>query len=131
MSVRPDSLATSEGTLISISISVQSSCLESVLEALAGVSFPVNPQIYHDAAVISRFPTAGITCAPLSATISPRERTGPRLQCSFSPANMTEVCEPICLQAVIPTLFPHAVIEVIPMPVINPMDETLFISPQG
>ena len=55
MSVRPDSLATSEGTLISISISVQPSCLESLLEALAGVSFPVNPQIYHDAAVISRF----------------------------------------------------------------------------
>jgi hypothetical protein len=56
MSVRPDSLATSEGTLISISISVQPSCLESLLEALAGVSFPVNPQIYHDAAIISRYP---------------------------------------------------------------------------
>ena len=56
MSVRPDSLATSEGTLISISISVQPSRLESLLEVLAGVSFPVNPQIYHDAALVSRFP---------------------------------------------------------------------------
>ena len=26
-----------------------------LLEALAGVAFPVNPQIYHDAAVVSRF----------------------------------------------------------------------------
>jgi hypothetical protein len=56
MSVRSESLATSEGDLVSISISVQPSRLESLLEALAGVSFPVNPQIYHNAAIISRLP---------------------------------------------------------------------------
>ena len=56
MSVRPESLATSEGALISISISVEPSRLESLLEALAGVSFPVNPQIYHDAAIVRRLP---------------------------------------------------------------------------
>lgn len=62
MSVRPvsvarsESLATSEGTLISISISVQPSRLESLLEALACVGFPINPQIYHDAVLVSRFP---------------------------------------------------------------------------
>jgi hypothetical protein len=67
MSVRLESLATSEGTLISISISVQPSRLESLLEALAGVSFPVNPQIYHDAAVISRFPDGREECE--SATL--------------------------------------------------------------
>ena len=55
MSVRPESLATSEGALISISICVQPTRLESLLEALAGVSFPVNPQIYHEAAVVCRF----------------------------------------------------------------------------
>jgi hypothetical protein len=55
MNVRPEFLATSEGALVSISIAVQPSLLESLLEALAGVTFPVNPQIYHDAAIVSRF----------------------------------------------------------------------------
>jgi len=30
--------------------------LESLLEALAQLKFPINPQIYHDAALIYRFP---------------------------------------------------------------------------
>jgi hypothetical protein len=30
--------------------------LESLLEALAQLTFPINPQIYHDAALIYRFP---------------------------------------------------------------------------
>ena len=62
MSVRPvplpssaACLATSEGELISISIAVAPRSLELLLEALAGVEFPVNPQIYHDAAVVTRF----------------------------------------------------------------------------
>src|SRR5689334_23367802 len=68
MSVRPGSaarsgsLATGEGTLVSISISVTPSRLEALLEALARVSFPVNPQIYHDAAVILRFPDGREEC---------------------------------------------------------------------
>ena len=41
-----------EGTLVSVSISVDPRYLESLLEALAQVSFPINPQIYHDAAVV-------------------------------------------------------------------------------
>ena len=49
MSVRPEFLGTSEGTLVSISIAVQPCALESLLETLAGVSFPINPQIYHGA----------------------------------------------------------------------------------
>ncbi len=61
MSVRPESLpsaaclATSEGALISISIAVEARSLESLLEALAEIGFPVNPQIYHDAAVVTRY----------------------------------------------------------------------------
>src|SRR3954447_26180355 len=46
----------SEGALVSVSIAVEPAALESLLEALAAVSFPINPQIYHDAAVVSRFP---------------------------------------------------------------------------
>jgi hypothetical protein len=45
------SLGTSEGTLISISVSVEPRLLEELLEALAQVQFPINPQIYHDAAL--------------------------------------------------------------------------------
>lgn len=41
-----------EGTLVSVSIIVDPRRLESLLEALAQVRFPVNPQIYHDAAVV-------------------------------------------------------------------------------
>src|SRR4029077_4661630 len=48
------SLSTAEGTLVSISIHVDPHALESLLEALAQVSFPINPQIYHDAAMVYR-----------------------------------------------------------------------------
>jgi hypothetical protein len=49
------SLSTAEGALVSVSIHVEPQCLESLLEALAQVSFPINPQIYHDAALIYRY----------------------------------------------------------------------------
>ncbi len=49
------SLSTAEGTLVSLSIHVEPHCLESLLEALAHVSFPINPQIYHDAAMVYRY----------------------------------------------------------------------------
>jgi len=54
MSVWP--LSTTEGQLLSVSIRVEPSELESLLEALAQVSFPINPQIYHDAAVVYCYP---------------------------------------------------------------------------
>jgi len=40
-------LCGSEGELVSVSISVDPRELEALLEALAHVDFPVNPQIYH------------------------------------------------------------------------------------
>lgn len=49
-------LSTSEGALISISICVDPRHLESLLETLAQVGFPINPQIYHDAVVVYVFP---------------------------------------------------------------------------
>ncbi len=45
-------LVSSEGTLLSISVSVEPRYLEELLDALAQLSFPINPQIYHDAATI-------------------------------------------------------------------------------
>jgi hypothetical protein len=56
MSARTDCLETSEGELISISIAVEPQNLEALLDTLAEVGFPVNPQIYHDAAVVTRYP---------------------------------------------------------------------------
>jgi hypothetical protein len=49
------SLSTAEGTLVSVSIHVEPHCLESLLDALAQLSFPINPQIYHDAAIVYRY----------------------------------------------------------------------------
>ena len=49
------SLSTAEGALVSVSIHAEPHCLESLLEALAQVSFPINPQIYHDAALVYRY----------------------------------------------------------------------------
>jgi len=49
------SLSTVEGALVSVSIHVQPHSLESLLEALAMASFPINPRIYHDAALVYRF----------------------------------------------------------------------------
>ncbi len=57
MSVWPDavpaslSLSESEGALVSISIQVAARHLESLLEALASIAFPINPQIHHELGV--------------------------------------------------------------------------------
>src|SRR5258708_39014749 len=42
----------SEGELVSVSVTVEPRDLEGLLEALAALDFPINPQIYHDAAVV-------------------------------------------------------------------------------
>ena len=50
------SLSGREGDLISASINVDPRYLESLLEALAQVGFPINPEIYHDAAMVYLYP---------------------------------------------------------------------------
>ena len=45
-------LSTGEGDLVSISINVEPRNLETLLEALAQLDFPINPEIYHDAALV-------------------------------------------------------------------------------
>lgn len=49
-------LSGDEGELVSVSVEVEARNLESLLEALASVSFPVNPQIYHDVVTAVEFP---------------------------------------------------------------------------
>lgn len=49
-----DPLAGSEGSpLMLVSVEVEPRGLEALLETLARLDFPVNPEIYHDAAVVS------------------------------------------------------------------------------
>ena len=58
MSVWPEStaaLSTAEGDLFLTSIDVEPRRLESLLETLAQLDFPVNPQIYHDASVVYQY----------------------------------------------------------------------------
>ena len=45
-------LCGSEGELVSISVIVEPRDLEHLLESLALLDFPINPQIYHDASVV-------------------------------------------------------------------------------
>ena len=45
-------LGSSEGELVSVSIHMEPRFLESLLEALAQAPFPLNPEIYHDAAMV-------------------------------------------------------------------------------
>ena len=57
MSVRPEqypsnpSLSTPEGELVNVSVAIEPRLLEKVLDALAQLPFPVNPQIYHHAGI--------------------------------------------------------------------------------
>jgi len=57
MSVGPEAapsfpaLRGNEGELVSVRVCVEPRSLEMLLDALAGLSFPVNPQIYHQACV--------------------------------------------------------------------------------
>ncbi len=41
-------LSGAEGVLVSVAISIEPPRLEALLDALAYLDFPVNPQIYHD-----------------------------------------------------------------------------------
>jgi hypothetical protein len=49
-------LCGSEGELVSVSISVDPRNLEALLESLASIDFPINPQIYHGARTTVEFP---------------------------------------------------------------------------
>ena len=51
-STHSPALRGSDGELVSVSVTVEPRDLEDLLEALAALDFPVNPQIYHDAAVV-------------------------------------------------------------------------------
>ena len=47
-------LSGTEGALVSVSIEVDARSLESLLEALAEVQLPINPEIFHEASIVSQ-----------------------------------------------------------------------------
>ena len=49
-------LSGSEGQLVQVRISTEPRRLEDLLECLARLSFPINPQIYHGVPTIVEFP---------------------------------------------------------------------------
>jgi hypothetical protein len=49
-------LSSSEGELLAVSVRVDPRRLEALLEALALVPFPINPQIHHGAETVVEFP---------------------------------------------------------------------------
>jgi hypothetical protein len=57
MSARPEDHATSlhgvEGELVSVRITIEPWLLEKLLDVLSGLEFPINPQLYHDAATVA------------------------------------------------------------------------------
>ncbi|HVX66325.1 MAG TPA: hypothetical protein VHA11_06980 [Bryobacteraceae bacterium] len=54
----PASLAGTDGELISVTITVEPRLLEKLLDTLAQLDFPINPQLYHDAAAGTAQPAA-------------------------------------------------------------------------
>jgi hypothetical protein len=91
------SLSTAEGALVSVSIHVEPHCLESLLEALALVSFPINPQIYHDAALVYRFADGREETEPVTMVEFPAyEARLPEVRHAVKAYGF----EPDCIQAV-------------------------------
>lgn len=50
------SLSGSEGELVSVRVSAEPRALEEVLECLASLPFPVNPEIFHGVPTVVEFP---------------------------------------------------------------------------
>lgn len=50
------SLSGTEGELVSVRVSVDPRALEELLECLACLSFPINPQLYHGRPTFVEFP---------------------------------------------------------------------------
>jgi hypothetical protein len=57
--------------LISVTITVEARDLEDLLEALAHLEYPVNPQIYHQATAIYRYADGNELCEPTTVVDFP------------------------------------------------------------
>ncbi len=66
----PRFLAGSEGELVLIRIATEPRCLEELLDCLAGLPFPVNPQLYHGVPTVVEFPAYAGKLASVSEALS-------------------------------------------------------------
>ncbi len=77
MSVWPEcgtpcpSLCGTEGELVSVRISIEPRLLERLLDALASLDFPINPQIYHNGTTVWVRPDGSETSAPATVVQFP------------------------------------------------------------
>jgi len=62
-------LSGNEGELVSVSIDVEARSLESLLEVLSQVTFPINPQIYHGPVTTVEFPAYDTRLAEVRQTL--------------------------------------------------------------
>jgi hypothetical protein len=65
------SLSGSEGVLVSISVHVEPRHLEALLDALAQVDFPINPQLFHHASVEYRYANGQVEKQPVTVVEFP------------------------------------------------------------
>jgi len=72
-------LSTNEGDLLAVSIRVDPRRLEALLEALALVPFPINPQIHHGAETVVEFPAYRDRIAELERVLE---------TCGFAPQSL-------------------------------------------
>src|SRR5258708_30209692 len=80
-----------EGELVSLRISVEPRLLEDLLEALARLAFPVNPQLYHKPAHVTvEFPAYSARVDEVRATLQ---------RCGFSAASL-EIARGLALASV-------------------------------
>ena len=75
-------LSGNEGELVSVSVDVEPRSLESLLEALSQVDFPINPQIYHGAITTVEFPAYESRMEEVRRTLT---------ACGFDPGNVHSV----------------------------------------
>jgi hypothetical protein len=60
-----------DGELVSVCVSVEPRLLEDLLEALAALEFPINPQLYHQTALVSvEFPAYSAQLGKIRAVLT-------------------------------------------------------------
>ncbi len=62
-------LVGAEGELVSVTVSVDPRDLEEVLDILADLNFPINPQIFHGPVTTVEFPAYAVHLADLGAKL--------------------------------------------------------------
>ncbi len=74
-------LSGQEGELVSVSVEVEPRYLETLLEVLAQVTFPINPQIYHGTITTVEFPAYEMRLGEVRRALASRGLGAPKVHC--------------------------------------------------